>query len=284
MTAALLAAALVVVLTVIGEPRHEGRTLEEWLVLLDSDINRHADREAAGLAIRRMGVNAVPGVRRILQLQPKSWSQRIRGFAVRAHLVKAPGVSLNELQSRAAHAAWLLAEDAGDDIGSLVPFLRFHFTNSNYAETQMARALVRSGPPGIACLTNLLATGVPRVRDHSGWALAFDEAAIRQPGSWDAVIQGALSDPDPRVRSNFVLYLSKFRGQGDAAKLVPLGLQFLRGTDPNGRWAGAELLGAHLSVPEARAALEGVLEDPDQRVRASAHRRLQALRQQPVAR
>jgi len=256
-------------------PRYEGKTLEQWLRLLDPDIQRARERERAGLALRGMGAAALPEVERILSERPKSPLQRIRDLAARWRLLNPPPLPLAERQSRAARAAWLLAEDSGVDISRLVPLLRFHFTNSNYAETEASRALARAGPDGIACLTNLLVAGEPRVRDISGWALALDGTVRSIPGVQDALMAAAESDVDPRTRSNLGLYLSHFRETGDVRRTVSLGCRFLESGNPNDRWVGANLLGAHVSDPLARAALERAKNDPDQRVGSTAARVLQ---------
>jgi HEAT repeat protein len=160
------------------------------------------------------------------------------------------------------------------NIAALVPDLRYHFTNSNYADTEMARALARAGSQGISCLTNFLATGDPRVRKRAGWALNLDGRVRNQPGVLDALIHSADSDPDGRFRASIVLGLSRFRKGGETNRLVPLGLRFLRSEDGYNRWAGASLLQNYRSVPEVKTALHAAASDPDERVRSVIARAL----------
>jgi HEAT repeat protein len=260
-------------------PRHDGKTLSEWLVMLNPHVDRAADHEKASAAIRAMGAAALPQLRQILRSRPNSLNQRIRDYAARWRLVRAPKLYFQEQEFRAARAAYHLAEEADVNIASLVPDLQFHLTNSNYADTEMARALARAGPEGISCLTNLVATGERRVRDRAGWALALDRSVRSQPGAQDALIRSASSDPDRRIRANAVLYLSSFREDGAANGLVPLGIQFLKSEDGYERWVGAKLLAAHVSVQEAQTSLKAALNDSDDRVRSTAVRALQIVDQ-----
>ncbi len=270
----LLAAILGVLFTSPRTPQYNGKTLGEWLVMLDPSVDRRADHEQAREAIRHMGATALPYLRHILRSRPNSVREWLRDHAVRWHLMRPDKLSIRDQEYRAARAAYQLAEDAGVNIASLVPDLRFHFTNSNYAETEMARALARADPEGVSCLTNLLATGERRVRDQAGWALALDRKVRSQPGVQEALIQRAAADPDAFVRANLGLYLSSFREAGATNRLVPLGLQFLRSDDGYSRWAGALLLQNYRSVPEAKAALQAAASDPDQRVRSVVERAL----------
>lgn len=257
-------------------PRHDGKTLDEWLLMLDSNVERAADHEKASVAIHAMGASALPQLHQILRARPDSLTERIRIYAVRWKLIPRPKIPIQEKQFRAGRAAYQLAEGADVNIASLVPDLQFHLTNSNYAESEMARALVRAGPEGISCLTNLLVTGEQRVRDQAGLVLSLDRSIRSQPGVQDALVLCASSDPDPRVRANAVFYLSSFREVGPSETLIALGQQYVTSDDAYERWAGAKLLAAHAaSAPEAYNALKAVLNDSDERVRSTASHALE---------
>jgi hypothetical protein len=261
-------------------PEYDGKTLSEWLVLLDPDVDRKNDHERAWFAIVQMGPAAVPYLHDILSSRPAPWKEQLQGYAVRWHLMKRPKLSLFEKQYRAARAAYALAESAKVDISALVPELRYHLTNSGWADTEMVRALAGAGPQGVACLTNLLMNGVARVRAQAGHALTIYRATRNLPGIQDAMIRCATSDPDQQTRANAMIYLRSYRVDGDTNKLVALGIQGLQSKDGLTRWAAAMLVGNYLSAPGARAALEGVVDDPDERVGSFARQALGVSRKQ----
>jgi hypothetical protein len=153
-------------------PTYEGKTPEQWLCTLNPDSGKADENRQALVAMRELGASALPQIRRVLRSRPNSPSQKLRALAVRLRLVKAPDLTFPNLQFRAGRAAYALAEDAGVDISSLVPDLRYHLMNTPFSGTEMARALAQAGPQGIAWLTNLLATGSPNVRDTLGVELA----------------------------------------------------------------------------------------------------------------
>ena len=144
----LLAAIAGLLFTLPRTPQYNGKTLSEWLVMLDPNVDRAADHKKAAEAINQMGAAALPQLGHILRSRPNSISQRIRDYAERWHLMKPPNLILQGQQLRAARAAYNLAEDVDVNIAGLVPDLRYHLTNSNYADTEMARALARAGSEG----------------------------------------------------------------------------------------------------------------------------------------
>jgi HEAT repeat protein len=171
-------------------------------------------------------------------------------------------------------AAQILGRDSGVDTSRLVPFLSAQYAKIPYVETGAARALAWAGPSGIAALTNFLTTGEPGIRQGAGWALSIDPETRRRPGVQEALIRGALEDPKPAVRANLVLYLSLFGPDGDASRLVPVGIRFLSDTNAYGRLMGAKLLASQAHSSEARAALERALNDSVDLVRTTAQEAL----------
>ena len=251
-------------------PRFEGKTLTEWLVDLDPSVPAGPARDRAAAAIRRMGAGALPGLQQILEERPDSLRFRIRDWAERLRLVRRLGIAHVELQSRAAQAARILAVDSGVDTSRLVPALRSRIRGASGVEPEMAVALAWAGTPGVSALLDLLSSGDAEVRDQAGWAVSQDRKTRSYPGVLDALVQGALKDPDPKVRANLVLYLSHYRSEGDASRLVPVGIRFLSDTNAYARWMGAKLLASQVQAPEARAALEQALNDSEDRVRTTA--------------
>ena len=123
----LLAAIAGLLVTSPRPPEYGGRTLDEWLVLLDPHVDRKADHDKATDALSHMGPAALPRLSRILRSRPDSITQRIRDYAVRRHVMNPPRLIFQEQQFRAARAAYHLAEDADVNIAALVPDLRYHY-------------------------------------------------------------------------------------------------------------------------------------------------------------
>jgi hypothetical protein len=266
---ALVLALAIAAVSFLSKPEvHQGRTVRQWVSLLDMDVNRKQEREEASQALIRIGASALPEVERILAWRPERW-ESLRNRAIRLGLVQPHPIHPRELQSRACEAAYTLAERADVDISGLVPHLEYHLTNGTYADSNSGRALAAAGPQGVAVLTNLLQVGGRSVRDNAGAALRHVD---QRPEVIDALIRSANGDPDPGLRANAVLYLAGSRGL--AHQLVPLGLKFLQSDDGYQRWAGANLLQDYRTNPEARTALQAALSDPDERVRSASQRAL----------
>ena len=249
--------------TLSRPPLYQGKTVRQWVSLLDMHVDHQKEREQASSALVQIGAAALPELERILAWRPSNM-ETIRDYAVRFRIAKPRAINPLELQSRACEAAYHLAEGAKVDISGLVPLLQYHFTNGTYADSNSGRALARAGPIGVTVLTNLLFTGRRSVRDQAGWALGGYVKS--EPEVIAALIQSAKSDPDRTLRASAVMYL---RGcDGPAEQLVPIGLKFLGGEDRYDRWAGALVLEAYLSMPDVRAAFETAISDPDDRVRS----------------
>jgi hypothetical protein len=250
-------------------PEYRGKTVTEWIFLLDPDVTKQKQHDEAVVALQRIGAAALPEIERILRRQPGSWREKLRDLAVRVHLLAWEQPALAEKQFRASRAAYELAELADVDISDLIPLLTYHFTNSSYAEVENARALADAGPAGISVLTNLLATGSLRVRSQAAWAMHL---VPNRPGVNEALVRAANSDPDSRLRGEVLFYFP--RKGGPTNLLAPVALRFIRSEDPYQRWPAAEVLASYIGADGARTALEGALNDPDQRVRSVARRAL----------
>jgi len=251
---------------------YEGMTIEEWVTLLNMNVDFQKEREQAGRALELIGTNALPDLERILSRRPNRFRETVERYAVRLHLMKRPAppaVHPLEMQSRACEAAYRLGEFANIDISRLVPHLRYHFTNGTYADSNSARALAHAGPTGIATLTNQLFTGSRNVRDQSGWALA---SVSRKPEVYTMLIAAANFEKDPAMQANLVLYLD--RSQAPAELVVPLGLKSFRSGDGYKQWAALSLLRNYMNLPEVRAIFEEGKTNRDARVRSAAERAL----------
>jgi hypothetical protein len=251
-----------VALSIFSKPKlHQGKSVRQWVSLLDMHVDHKKQREEASWALVQIGAPALPELERILAWRP-IW-ETVRNYAVRFRLAKPLPIHPLELQSRACEAAYNLAERANADISGLVPHLQYHFTNGTYADSNSGRALAAAGPIGISVLTNLLSAGGRSVRDNAGSALAHVDT---RPEVIEALIRSANSDPNPRLRANAVFYLKGSRAP--AHQMALLGLKFLQSDDRYDRWAAAMLLHDYRAIPEVRTALEAAISDPDDRVRS----------------
>jgi len=99
-----------------SEPVYEGRTLSEWVVLLDSHTEHKAQNEAAEGAFQAMGKQAMPGLIRILHKRADPpLVAKAKALAVRFHLLRPPELQLSEFQYRAARACCVRAH--GSSVG-----------------------------------------------------------------------------------------------------------------------------------------------------------------------
>lgn len=245
-------------------PRHQGQTVRDWLLLLDSRASRAGDYQRAADALVQMGAPAVPELARVLRRKPRSLQEQSRNLAVRLHLMKSERLPIEEEQARAARAAHILAEHAKVDIESLIPSLSYHLTNANYGDPENAHALALAGSKGVAVLTNLLAQGDLHARGQSAWALHLVHS---HPGVVDALIHAA-TDPDRSVRVRALFSLP--RGGVSTDRIVPLGLGLLSSLDPVERWAAASLLQDYTAFFGVAGALRDAENDLDDRVRSVA--------------
>jgi HEAT repeat protein len=258
-----LVAVVVVAISTGSKPKvYHGKTVRQWVSLLDSHVDHQKQRDEASWAMVQIGADALPDLERILAWR-SGVSETVRDYAVRFRIMTPHPVRPLELQSRACEAAYNLGERGNVDISGLVPHLRYHFTNGTYADSNSGRALAAAGPAGIAVLTNLLATGTRAVRDQAGWSLHHVK---KRPEVIAALIKSATVDPDRTLRANALLYLRRCGGPEN--ELVPLGLTFLGSEDGYDRWTGATFLRDYLAVSEVRAAFESARADDDERVRS----------------
>lgn len=253
--------------------RYQGRTVEQWLYLLDSNVANQEQHDLARQAILRIGPAAVPDLQIILERRADSPFQKLKTMAMRWRLLKPDPIWLEELQGRAARAAYMLVEDDPQvTIPSLVPSLTYHFTNSGHADSENVRALARAGSPGVAVLTNLLVTGNVRVRDQAAYGLSFvaDQLEVTR------ALLRATEDSDRSVRVTATVampYRSPLTNE-----TIAVAMRLLSSPDGYERWAGANMLEGYAALPEVAKALQSATNDSDARVKSAALRGLQPAR------
>ena len=259
------------------EPVYEGKTLSDWVVLLDSHTEHQAQNEAAAQALQTMGQKAVPGLIRILHKRADPpLVTKAKALAVRFHLLRPPELQLAELQYRAARACCILGGWSDFDIRAAIPDLAYSLTNNVSGMLEpFAWGLAYSGPEGLSVITNVMATDrspqVRRAAAHSLWI----SKNFRTPEITRALIS-ATRDPVPDVRVTAILDLRGFlREKNLATIIIPGVLPCLQDTDAQVRRWTVELLAPYSSLPEAGIALTNMLNDPDPTVRDVVERSLQ---------
>lgn len=229
---------------------HKGKTVREWVLLIDNTGGNDKQRDKASSAIVAIGQPAVPELEEILAWRPHTWRDKLQPWLLRFHLVRAEEMRPQELVNRACEAAYNLGEDSSTDIQPLIPHLEFHFTNGTYAYSSSSRALTSSGPQGIAILTNLMFSGSDYLRNESAFALRH---VNKRPEVIAALIRMLTTETNAILRANALGYLNG--SEGPTEVLVPLGLKFLRSTNAYDRQQAKWLLLGYKHVEEVRAAL-----------------------------
>jgi HEAT repeats len=259
------------------EPVYEGKTLSEWVVLLDSNTDHKAQNEAAEKALQAMGKNALSTLIRILHKRADPpLVTKAKALAVRFHLLRPSELQLAELQYRAARACCVLGGWHDVDIRAAIPDLAYSLTNNVFRTLEpFAWALAYSGPEGLSVITNVMATDrSPQVREAAAHSLWISRK-IRTPEIAGALVS-ATQDSDANVRVMALLTLQSFANEKDLASIIAPGvLRCLQDTNVQVRRWTVELLGRFSSFPEVGAALTNMLNDPDPTVRSQAERLFQ---------
>jgi hypothetical protein len=256
------------------EPAYQGKTLSQWLVLLDSDPAHKAQNDDSARAIESMGKQALPVLIRILQRRSAPvWLGKVETWAVHFGLWRASGLPLDERQYRAARGCCILGGWINLDITPAIPALAYHATNaaSRRLEPYMW-GLVYSGPEGLSIVTNLLARAAsPQVREEAARSL-WITPKIRTPEIANALLS-ATRDVDASVRVTSILSLQSFlRQKGLDEVIVPGVIQHLQDTNSEVRRWTIQLLANYSSAPDVGAAVSNLLSDPVPEVRSEAER------------
>lgn len=257
------------------EPIHEGKTLSQWLLLLDSQTEHKAENDAAAKALSQMRERALPGLIRILDKREyPPLVRKARSWAMRWHLLRPDALALGEWQYRAARACCILGGWNDVDIRAAVPELAYHLTNTAYLQEPFAWALVYSGSEGLFVVTNAMAHAAsPRVREEAARSL-WISPRVRTPEVTRALMS-ATRDSDSSVRVTAILALRSFARQDDLRVLIlPGALRCLEDTNGQVRLWSIELLGDCGSAPGVESALTRMLKDTDPAVQEEAEKAL----------
>jgi hypothetical protein len=201
-----LAAAVIAVASLSRdrEPKHEGRRLSQWLALycqyaLAQDTT---NADSAASAIRSIGTNAFPPMLEWLRYEPPPWHRaavrHLPEFLLNTRLcqflVDGPG-------SDKAINATLAFAILGSNAVAIIPELEHLARDTNHpiASEQAVIALTSMGTPALPHIAAILSdTNCPR-RDRIPVSLVI---MAHQVGTNACLpmLNGALTDPDPKVR------------------------------------------------------------------------------------
>ncbi len=258
------------------ELAYQGKTLRQWLLLLDSDTAHKAQNDDSARAIESMGKQALPVLIHILEKRPAQvWLAKVEAWAVRFRLWRAPDLPLDEWQYRAARGCCILGGWIDLDITPAIPALAYHATNAaSWRLEPYMWGLVYSGPVGLSIVTNLLASAAsPQVREEAARSL-WITPKVRTPEIAKALLS-ATRDVDASVRVTAILSLQSFlRHKGLDAVIVPGVVQRLQDTNSEVRRWTIQLLANYSSAPGVGAAMSNLLSDPVPQVASEAERAL----------
>jgi len=183
----ILCVAIIAYLILPHEPRYQGRALSAWLAELDLESS-HPQNKAAE-AVRSIGTNALPWLRRMLITEGPLWERAMLAFNAKQSLVQFPVVPDNVARNRALRGYHTLGNLAEGDVPCLVQLLVVK--RSPQVRSYIALALGNIGPSARAALPVLeKATTDPNgdVRRNAVWAVAnikmWVPNEIQQPLQW----------------------------------------------------------------------------------------------------
>ena len=173
---ALVLALIIAVLTTAyfvmpHEPRYEGRSLSGWLAELDLNSPKAQDKPME--AIRQIGTNAFPWLRRMLRSEPPIWERAMVAFNTSQSLIQLPITPDNVVRNRAVRGYHALGKQAEGDVPHLIQLLQRE--NSPHVRSYVALALGNIGPaarPALVVLQKAAMDPNADVRRNAVWALA----------------------------------------------------------------------------------------------------------------
>jgi HEAT repeat protein len=153
------------------EPRYQGRSLSAWLAELDLESSYSQDKPAE--AVRAIGTNALPWLRRMLRSEGPIWERAMVAFNARQSLIQFPITPDNVVHNRALRGYHILGNVAQCDVPKLIQLLETQ--SSPRVRSYAALALGSIGPAAKEALPVLqqATTDVNNdVRRNAVWAVA----------------------------------------------------------------------------------------------------------------
>lgn len=167
----ILGAAIAAYVVMPREPRYQGRALSAWLAELD--LESSYPQAKAVEAVRAIGTNGLPWLRRMLCAEGPIWERAMVAFNANQSLVQLPITPDNVVRNRALRAYHTLGNAAKGDVPRLIELLRTE--RSPQVRSYVALALGNIGPAARTALPVLEKATTDTnadVRRNSVWAIA----------------------------------------------------------------------------------------------------------------
>ncbi len=248
------------------EPVYQGRVLSEWLAELNGyDPRQQKTHEKATEAVRHIGTNAIPRLRKMLRVDFSPTKERINRLLDKQSVIE---FRFNYWDENAFEVACRACEALGPAAKELLPDFRpqvFDIIRSDCFSA--SRALAAIGPEAVPLLVEALTNrdGAIRVIGAYGLFLMGTNAQAAVPQL--AMAARNASGSDTRRYATLALANS---GQ-DTQTWLPMALELVRNTNSYTRASTVFLLGQIGNRAEATVpALLTALADSDEHVRKNA--------------
>ena len=160
-----------VYLLIPREPSYQGRSLSAWLADLDLESRKAQARPAE--ALRAIGTNAFPSLRRMLLSRSPIWERTSIAINANQSLVQFSVTPDNVVRNRALRGYHALGNEAKDDVSRLIELMERE--TSPQVRCYIALALGNIGPAARAAIPVLQKATFDRnqeVHKNAIWALA----------------------------------------------------------------------------------------------------------------
>jgi hypothetical protein len=181
--ASVLGAGVIAFFVLPREPRYEGRSLSAWLAELDLESTHSQSKPVE--AVRAIGTNAFPWLRRMLRSQGTIWERALVAFDAGQSLVQLSITPDNVVRNRAVRGYHILGAAAQDDVPQLIQLLQTE--SSPQVRSSVALALGNIGSAAKAALPALeraTTDGNSDVRRNAVWAEANIKMWVPETPQW----------------------------------------------------------------------------------------------------
>lgn len=210
------------------EPRYQGRSLSEWLMIYYESDRANADRAqrpVAAAAVRAIGTNALPCLLGWIRFETPSWHRglaRVMPIRIGNSRPARATVYRGFHQAEAARLGFRLL---GTNALDAIPALSLMMQDAAHPETasRAIEVLSRLGPPAFELMTGSLADTNQPFRESIALLMGLNTASFVGTNVCLPPLRAALNDPSPKVRtaaSNMLARLTT--GPGASAPGQPL--------------------------------------------------------------
>ena len=251
------------------EPRYQGRRLTSWI--RDLQGKGLAERVRAEEAVRRIGTNGLPVLRRQLYVEDSTLKVAVLRLLWRQDRIRLRALLARGWHVRAALACGVLGAEAQPLIPDLLEMAKGDFVHFEVAVSALSQIGEVAVPQLLAGLTN----GNARVRQAATRTLGAigPKAKTAVPA-----LVGSLRDPDDQVRVNACAALGAIGvGSPEVVSALAAALGDKNSDVRDNVVAALGELG--LQAKEAVPALMRMLSDPDELVRFAVTNALDAIPQ-----